>query len=599
MLGLVLLVIIVGNVFLSSFQMNQMDSDKIQEKLDITNVAQQETATWITAQNEFTLNIGTRTDTFLGTCIAEDGTFETFIEAIAQTLFPHIEAITVNGESYLSLSINSATSAGYTADASMATAGRTLFAKALYSLAGSSSFSASTWTVHYRAWQDAQSAESTITNSPGSCYSLGQEWTKPTNAYTDDGISAYSVTKDEVESYSGYNFDIPEGAQISQVRIRLDANNGGNDYINVRVSVDGGSSWLKTVYPVYLVSSETTNWVDVTSWTKWTPDQLNKDNIHVQVTHKKSGGADSVSIDWIPVEVTYLAESATAYVDVDVKILRADGTVRTTLATAVGASSNLGATAQTLSGTYNAEAYNVVSQTDYLEIDYYVNVASAGTGYAHLRIDDKELADSEQTRITGMTAANAYRLNIENSYSLDLQDTPLSSLSGLEVLLVYNASELDEKWIIRAYNWETHTFSDAGFNDTMGTQPETAGSWSTYALQITENWKNYVSSTGEVRLQISDGSTGASQTSISIDFLGVKALIGGTGITLKNSSASTVHIIALWVNSPTIHNRYDLDLYLNSGKSTTTFPAEVEIPTGSYILKAVTERGTIAVYSNS
>jgi hypothetical protein len=598
MLGLVLLVIIVGNVFLTTFQMNQLDSEKLQENLNITNIAQTGNGAWLTTNTEFTVNVGTQTGSYTGTSAVGDGSFETFTEATSQTLFAHMETLTVNANNYYRLLTSEADASGYTVNASMANTGRTLLAKSLYSLSGVSSFSASTWAFFYRAWQDS-SASTTITNSPSSCSDSGSGWTNPTNAYSDGTGVAYSQTKDQVENYGGYGFALPAGAQVTEIRVRLDANNGGNDYINLRVSVDGGSSWLSTTYPVYLTSSETTTWVNLTSWTAWSPSQLNGDNLRIQVTHKKSGGSDFVSLDWLPVEVTYRTGSATGHVDVDVKVLQANGQVRTTLATNVAASTNLDLSPDTLSGTYQCSAYNVVDQTDYLEIDYCIDVSSAGAASAHLRLDDMTLATSSQTRVAGVAFSNFFRLSIENNYTLNLQSTPLANIGSLEVLLTYNASSTNERWVIRAYNWNLGAFSIVDFNDTSGTQPSTAaGAWTNYTLHISGDWQAYVSPEGTIKLQIADANVGASQTSLSIDFLSVRALVSSASISLKNSGPTTVHIIALWVNSPTVHNRYDLNLYINAGDTETyTFGADIGLPSDSYTIKVVTERGNIAVNS--
>jgi Na+-transporting NADH:ubiquinone oxidoreductase subunit NqrC len=57
MLSLVLVVIVVGNVVLWSYQMNQVDTDKMQETLSLTNVANTRSP-WGTAQNEFSISAG-------------------------------------------------------------------------------------------------------------------------------------------------------------------------------------------------------------------------------------------------------------------------------------------------------------------------------------------------------------------------------------------------------------------------------------------------------------------------------------------------------------------------------------------------------------
>ncbi|MCW4011073.1 MAG: hypothetical protein NWF05_10725 [Candidatus Bathyarchaeota archaeon] len=595
MLSLVLLVVIVGNVFISSYQMNQVDTEKMQENLNITHITQAGASTWFTAQQEFTVNVGTYTGTYSGTQAAGDFDFETFTESTGQTLFAHRETVTIGAANYYRLLDSAADNSGQTVDVSMSSTGRNLIAKSVYSLQGVLALPASTWTMYYRAWQDSAST-ATLTRSPSTC---SGNWENPQNAYSNDASYANSPTKDQTETYGGYGYSIPAGAQITQVRVRLDAFCADNDYLQLRVSADGGSGWLSTT-SVYLSTTEGTHWVDVTSWTSWTPANLNGGSLQTQVVHKKSGGADSVSLDWIPVEVTYSIGAATGHISADLKVITSDGSTRATLATNVASSSSLTTSPATLSATYSFEGYAVVNQTDFLEVDYFVDVSVASTVNAHLRIDDQALAESDQTRITGISSSSSYNLNLQNSFRIDLESYPLDDADGLELLLRYNASSISERWLIKAYNWVSQRFSDVGFNSTIGTQPQTAGSWYTYALSISGDWANYVDADGTVLLQLHDGSIGATQTSIGVDFLGVRIMVGATSIGLRNASPISVHIMALWITNQNDHVRYDVNVFLNAGESTTyVFGEDITVPAGDYMVKAVTERGNIAVNSTN
>jgi hypothetical protein len=90
----------------------------------------------------------------------------------------------------------------------------------------------------------------------------------------------------------------------------------------------------------------------------------------------------------------------TVNAEIDILIRKADGTVRTTIATGVSKSANLGTSWATYTGaSYSFAEYTVVDQTDYLEIDYIANVTAKKAGqYAYLRIDDNTLALADQTR---------------------------------------------------------------------------------------------------------------------------------------------------------------------------------------------------------
>jgi hypothetical protein len=69
----------------------------------------------------------------------------------------------------------------------------------------------------------------------------------------------------------------------------------------------------------------------------------------------------------------------------------------------------------------------------------------------------------------------------------------------------------------------------------------------------------------------------------------------GILMTVKNEGSATVHIIAVWTNTPTIHQRFDQDEYLNSGETNNFFFED--LPSSQGIVKVVTERGNVAVFS--
>jgi len=89
----------------------------------------------------------------------------------------------------------------------------------------------------------------------------------------------------------------------------------------------------------------------------------------------------------------------------------------------------------------------------------------------------------------------------------------------------------------------------------------------------------------------------ANQTIIDIDFFGVRAVINGTRFTIKNSGASTVHVVSIWVINSTLHERYDANFFVNSGETALYIRVDISLPTEN-LVKIVTERGNIAVFSN-
>jgi hypothetical protein len=115
---------------------------------------------------------------------------------------------------------------------------------------------------------------------------------------------------------------------------------------------------------------------------------------------------DVISIPAATWTVYYRAYTGggTVHGDVDILIRKSDGTIRTTIATQVASSANWGTSYATYSGTYSFPGYTVVDQTDYLEIDFYVEVTTKKANqYAYLRIDDNTLNLADQTRVEGVS----------------------------------------------------------------------------------------------------------------------------------------------------------------------------------------------------
>jgi hypothetical protein len=80
MLSLVLVVIIVGNVVLWSYQMNQLDMERMQETVSLTNVTRITRSSWVTAQTEYSINAGSRLSGTYTDTTSADSLYETFRE---------------------------------------------------------------------------------------------------------------------------------------------------------------------------------------------------------------------------------------------------------------------------------------------------------------------------------------------------------------------------------------------------------------------------------------------------------------------------------------------------------------------------------------
>ena len=81
MLSLVLIVIVVSNVVLWSYQMNQLDWDKTQETVTINTVSRLTRSVWFTVQSEFTVATGSRISGSSADTQTVNGTYESFRES--------------------------------------------------------------------------------------------------------------------------------------------------------------------------------------------------------------------------------------------------------------------------------------------------------------------------------------------------------------------------------------------------------------------------------------------------------------------------------------------------------------------------------------
>jgi hypothetical protein len=200
------------------------------------------------------------------------------------------------------------------------------------------------------------------------------------------------------------------------------------------------------------------------------------------------------------------------------------------------------------------------------------------------------------------TPTPRYRIFLNGTFIVDTAAYPKATIQTIEILVRYNTSDTGEKWHLKAYDWTNLRYSDIGFNDTSGSQPTASDTWVHYAVNLTDQWSNYVRKDGAINVQFHDGSPeppSGTQTKIGLDFVGVRVKGNWAHFTFENESALTVHITSLWVINSTCHNRYDVDIFLNCAQNAVYIRPDVSLPTEKFIVKAVTERGNTVVFSSN
>ncbi len=247
-----------------------------------------------------------------------------------------------------------------------------------------------------------------------------------------------------------------------------------------------------------------------------------------------------------------------------------------------------------------------------------LNQLESGAGWHHYIqtvTDSKYLVSSFQVRWwantvwSGETACvdevtlkkrlidETYSSDIVWNFFVDLSDYQPDHIQTIELQLVYRASDVAENWYLKAYDWSSSGFNDNGFNVTNGHSP-TSG-WDYYTINFTDVWQNYLCSNGTIKTQFIDQIGDYQQTSVDVDFLGINVKTDANQFTFENDGSLTVRLVSLWVTNSTYHQHYDIDVFLNSGATKNYVSYDIKLPTGNYIVKAVTERGNTAVFSGN
>jgi hypothetical protein len=189
-------------------------------------------------------------------------------------------------------------------------------------------------------------------------------------------------------------------------------------------------------------------------------------------------------------------------------------------------------------------------------------------------------------------------LDINGTFTIDYSEYPSAYIQSVEVLLRYAASDAGERWYIKAYDWTTGTYSSVGFNSTSGSTP--SAGWSTYSVNLTNQWQSYLSTDGKMFIKIHDEGLDSIRTSVDIDFLAVRVVGNGSLFTFQNKGSRTIHLVSLWIANSMQHRRYDMDEFVNSGETSYYLRPDISLPFGSsFTVKVITERGNSAIYTDA
>jgi len=147
--------------------------------------------------------------------------------------------------------------------------------------------------------------------------------TTPTNAYANDGLFAVDTnsgtntntsctnTGKDKHVYYNYGFNLPGGASIAGIQVRLDARvdaTAGTPKMCVQLSWDGGTTWTAAKTTATLTTSEATYILGgaADTWGRaWTASNLSDTSFRTRIINTASNTSRDFSLDLAAVQVTY------------------------------------------------------------------------------------------------------------------------------------------------------------------------------------------------------------------------------------------------------------------------------------------------------
>ncbi len=180
-----------------------------------------------------------------------------------------------------------------------------------------------------------------------------------------------------------------------------------------------------------------------------------------------------------------------------------------------------------------------------------------------------------------------FTLSIMGEFTANIRNFLPSSIRSINVSLRVKASDNLETLILKAYNRISRQ------RDVIA-QFGISSSFKYYNVTLL-NWQNYIDNNGILNLIINDSGPDTTQTTIYLDFFGVQVIFNGVLIKIRNVGITTVHIVSLWVINATHHVRYEENRFLNSGETAYYLREDILWPKGAYMVKVITEAGNIAV----
>ena len=237
--------------------------------------------------------------------------------------------------------------------------------------------------------------------APTSTGAVHNQFSNPSSAYILDGAYASSATTGHRQDYGNFNLNVPTGATIVGIEVRLHAKNnaGTSNTIAVDLSYNGGTNWSSSQSTSTLTASLVEYTLGSRSYTygrTWAASEFTNANFKLRLTLTRT--ANTAQVDYLTVRVYYTMPARTATVE-QVNAIRRRFTIQ-----ADALSGNLkaafaapGAESTAFSGGYIPGGSNTsITRNTTMAIGQVWNEVSASLGL--IRFDTSSLPDNVRIR---------------------------------------------------------------------------------------------------------------------------------------------------------------------------------------------------------
>ena len=550
MLSLVLVVIIVGNVVLWSYQMNQLDWEKMQERIDIVST-RSINENW--TQNPTAYALKGSTSWVSGDVLdlaADNGVYMTFRSYSSGT---GTADFVDNNLSNVDSSADKGTHSNFSAEQSGPDS-------IMDTLQESNTGGAEQWI------------------SPTGYEDPGSVWNLETSAY-DDNLGTFAWAFIPANSWGEYLLLTHNAMTCAKIQYWVRNQNSAIDQMQVDIY---NGAWIN----VYSGAGTWREWANVSfSETSVTEMRFRFHNNHASqsryVLFYEADFLQSLSnyeldleVQWTNVDYDEAIEELCIYGGLmggeDVGVDVWTGSTWENLFSDLGVGwNNVSVSSYLDSSTFTIRFKGDTETSDSIQDSWNIDVAL-------LRVGNDEY--NAEVEFTGLS-------NVEDWTQLNWTTNIAWTTGSVNVTL-------------QLYNFTLGDYSTSGNGYVAYTSDNSPNVDETVSQTIGTNPTDFRNATGHWKMKIKGTKTGATQFNLNADWIEFRETKLGTTVTFENGGPLTTHLVSLWINNSTSHQRYKVNSFISPGETTAYFYENVILPAVPYTLKVSTERGNIAFLSS-